>query len=105
MWLLNEDGILGPTQHEDQKVVHVSSWCISEHGCSLISPTLGSPVVKPHLQSEGKRDRFSISNTNVIIEKTLHATVYAMEILHTAPREAIYSGKLTPHPFPLAHPQ
>lgn len=41
---------------------------------------------------------------NVIIEKTLHATVHVMEILHVTPREAIYLGKLTQDPLPLVHP-
>lgn len=50
-------------QQDEVKAPHGSRCWSLNHGCSLISPTLGSPVLKPNLESEGRKYWFRVLNS------------------------------------------
>lgn len=72
--LLIEDGTVGSTQVKDDGGDHGHGGHVSEPQCPLMSPPLGPPVLKPNLQSERKRDRFSTLSTGCHTGENKQAT-------------------------------
>ena len=79
--LLGEDGTAGSTHVSDDQGDHGRGAHVSEPQCPLLSPPRGPPILKPNLQSERKRDRFSTLSTECHSrKKPQQATLYALQL-------------------------